>query len=181
MKTERNEYLRVAAAVPAVRPADVGANLAAIRALLRQVAAARVQVAVFPELCLTGYTCADLFYQRRFYRPDDRCWLNRDPIEERGGENLHAFCLNNPFVFFDELGNEPFSSIILKFNSQKTWVAAREFIKNEHSERDLYGHWWIEFDGESYGWWPSRPVGAWDVCRSDARKCVPLANGGDSS
>ena len=63
MKTERNEYLRVAAAVPAVRPADVGANLAAIRALLRQVAAARVQVAVFPELCLTGYTCADLFYQ----------------------------------------------------------------------------------------------------------------------
>ena len=63
MKTERNEYLRVAAAVPAVRPADVGANLAAIRVLLRQVAAARVQVAVFPELCLTGYTCADLFYQ----------------------------------------------------------------------------------------------------------------------
>ena len=63
MKIERNEYLRVAAAVPAVRPADVGANLAAIRALLRQVAAARVQVAVFPELCLTGYTCADLFYQ----------------------------------------------------------------------------------------------------------------------
>ena len=63
MKTERNEYLRVAAAVPAVRPADVGANLAAIRVLLRQMAAARVQVAVFPELCLTGYTCADLFYQ----------------------------------------------------------------------------------------------------------------------
>ena len=63
MKTERNEYLRVAAAVPVVRPADVGANLAAIRVLLRQMAAARVQVAVFPELCLTGYTCADLFYQ----------------------------------------------------------------------------------------------------------------------
>ena len=60
MKTERNEYLRVAAAVPAVRPADVGANLAAIRALLRQVAVARVQVAVFPELCLTGYTCAEI-------------------------------------------------------------------------------------------------------------------------
>ena len=63
MKTERNEYLRVAAAVPAVRPADVGANLAASRARLRQMAAARVQAAVFPELCLTGYTCADLFYQ----------------------------------------------------------------------------------------------------------------------
>ena len=63
MKTERNEYLRVAAAVPEVCPADVEANLAAIRHLLRQVAAERVQAAVFPELCLTGYTCADLFYQ----------------------------------------------------------------------------------------------------------------------
>ena len=74
MKTERNEYLRVAAAVPAVRPADVGANLAAIRALLRQVAAARVQVAVFPELCLTGYTCADLFYQPYLLDAAERAW-----------------------------------------------------------------------------------------------------------
>ena len=23
---------------------------------------------------------------------------------------------------------------------------------------DTYGHWWIEFDGESYGWWPKYGV-----------------------
>ena len=28
-------------------------------------------------------------YQRRFYRPDLGRWLNRDPIEEEGGENLY--------------------------------------------------------------------------------------------
>ena len=25
--------------------------------------------------------------------------------------------------------------------------------------KDTYGHWWIEFGDESYGWWPSRKVG----------------------
>ena len=43
-------------------------------------------------------------YQKRFYRPDFGRWLNRDPIEEGGGENLYAFCLNNPTAIFDPLG-----------------------------------------------------------------------------
>ena len=30
-------------------------------------------------------------YQRRFYSPGLGRWLSRDPIEERGGENLYAF------------------------------------------------------------------------------------------
>ena len=59
----QREFVRVAAAVPLVRPADVGANLESIRGLLRDAAAECVQAVVFPELCLTGYTCADLFFQ----------------------------------------------------------------------------------------------------------------------
>ena len=43
-------------------------------------------------------------YQRRFYRPDLGRWLNRDPIEEEGGENLYAFCVNNPISLFDKFG-----------------------------------------------------------------------------
>ncbi len=31
-------------------------------------------------------------------------WLNRDPIEEEGGVNLYAFCLNNPNSHFDTDG-----------------------------------------------------------------------------
>ena len=63
MDMDHKEFVRVAAAVPLVRPADVGANLAAVRTLVQQAVAEGSQAVVFPELCLTGYTCADLFYR----------------------------------------------------------------------------------------------------------------------
>ena len=43
-------------------------------------------------------------YKRRFYRPDLGRWLNRDPIEEEGGENLYAFCGNNAIHNYDKEG-----------------------------------------------------------------------------
>ena len=43
-------------------------------------------------------------YQKRFYCPDHGRWLNRDFIEEEGGENLYAFCANNPILYYDILG-----------------------------------------------------------------------------
>ena len=56
-------FIKVAAGVPAIKVADVAYNAAAIEKLVLQAAAKHVQVVVFPELCLTGYTCADLFLQ----------------------------------------------------------------------------------------------------------------------
>ena len=44
--------------------ADVAFNTQAIVAALREAAGQGCRLAVFPELCLTGYSCADLFYQR---------------------------------------------------------------------------------------------------------------------
>ena len=43
-------------------------------------------------------------YQYRFLRPSLGRWLNRDPIEERGGENLYAFCRNGPVSLYDKDG-----------------------------------------------------------------------------
>jgi len=40
----------------------------------------------------------------RFYSPDLGRWVNRDPIEERGGVNLHGFCANNAVQRWDTLG-----------------------------------------------------------------------------
>ena len=54
-------FLRVAAATPLVRVADCAFNVEHILALMKQAEAEGVAVLVFPELSLTGYTCADLF------------------------------------------------------------------------------------------------------------------------
>ena len=56
-------FLRVAAATPVVRVADCAFNTGQVLALMKQAEAERVAVLVFPELALTGYTCADLFQQ----------------------------------------------------------------------------------------------------------------------
>jgi len=56
-------FVRVAAAVPPLRVADVDFNLKQILDLARKADADGAQVVVFPELCLTGYTAGDLFHQ----------------------------------------------------------------------------------------------------------------------
>ena len=57
--------IRVAAVSPELKVADVAFNLAAMEAATMQAADQGVQLIVFPELALTGYTCGDLFYQQR--------------------------------------------------------------------------------------------------------------------
>ena len=56
-------FVRVAAAVPPVKVADVAANLQQVLAFAQRADEQGVQVAVFPELGLTGYTAGDLFHQ----------------------------------------------------------------------------------------------------------------------
>ncbi|HSO06293.1 MAG TPA: NAD(+) synthase [Pelomicrobium sp.] len=57
-------FCRVAVAVPEIRVADPAANAETTVALLRRAADELVDVAVFPELGLTGYSCEDLFHQQ---------------------------------------------------------------------------------------------------------------------
>lgn len=58
-------YVRLGAAVPEVRAAAVSDNVSSMLALARQATAAGCDVVAFPELCICGYTCGDLFAQRR--------------------------------------------------------------------------------------------------------------------
>ncbi len=56
-------FVRVAAVTPELRVADVPYNTRAIVAGLEMAAARGARLVLCPELCVTGYTCADLFYQ----------------------------------------------------------------------------------------------------------------------
>ena len=61
-------FLRVAAVSPELRVADVPFNTAAISAALEEAAGQGVQLALFPELCITGYSCGDLFFQTQLHQ-----------------------------------------------------------------------------------------------------------------
>ena len=57
----KDGFVKVAAATPRVRVADCKFNMEACVALARDAADKGAKLVVFPELSLTGYTCADLF------------------------------------------------------------------------------------------------------------------------
>ncbi len=57
-------FVKVAAAVPAVKVADVDYNVQQIESVIAQAEGRGVEVIVFPELCITGYTCQDLFKEQ---------------------------------------------------------------------------------------------------------------------
>ena len=59
----KNGFVKVAAVTPKIKVADTCHNGEAIRRQMRETAQAGAKVVVFPELCITGYTCGDLFWQ----------------------------------------------------------------------------------------------------------------------
>ena len=60
----KDGFLRVASATPHIKVADCTGNAQKIIAMSKEASANGASLVVFPELCITGYTCGDLFLQR---------------------------------------------------------------------------------------------------------------------
>ncbi len=60
----KDGFLRVCAATPKIRVADCPYNASQIIACIDEAAKAGASLLVLPELCVTGYTCSDLFLQQ---------------------------------------------------------------------------------------------------------------------
>lgn len=57
-------FVKVAAAIPHVKVADCKFNAEKIESLIAIAEGKGVQIITFPEMCITGYTCGDLFAQQ---------------------------------------------------------------------------------------------------------------------
>ena len=75
----RDGFIKVAAGTPKIRVADCRYNAEQIFTMMREADKQGVKVLCLPELCLTGYTCGDLFCRtpccvgrRRGFRPSWR-------------------------------------------------------------------------------------------------------------
>ena len=90
---EHYGFIRAAAALPAVKPASVESNCDETGQLMRKAAETGAQVTVFPELGLTGYTCADLFQQERLLKSAEE---GAAELIRQSGEIPGVFILGAP-------------------------------------------------------------------------------------
>ena len=92
-------YIKVAAASCAVTLADVASNVDAILDQAKILADQNVSIAAFPELCLSGYSAEDLFFNETLLQEVERglarlCEQNPLPLIAVGAAAL-AVC-NDP-------------------------------------------------------------------------------------
>ena len=59
----KDGFIRVAAATPEIQVADCEYNRKQVERMLKEACRQKARMIVFPELCMTGYTCGDLFLQ----------------------------------------------------------------------------------------------------------------------
>ena len=65
-------FFRVAAAAPRLRGADPDYNAGQLETVIDRAVAQQVRLLVTPELSVTGYTCADLFFTAALQQAADR-------------------------------------------------------------------------------------------------------------
>ena len=64
----RDGYIKVAAVTPKVSVADTKFNVEEICKRIKECEGQGAKIIVFPELCVTGYSCGDLFFQELLLR-----------------------------------------------------------------------------------------------------------------
>ena len=116
----------------------------------------------------TKYTDAEtqfVYYGYRYYNPTLGRWLGRDPLEEKGGLHLYAFCRNNAVNAWDALGESGVVNIPL---DQGDSIPDDSVLQNAHPTwQKINGTTWQDTaDGTTYNYvsgggynWNSENVG----------------------
>ena len=98
----RLEFTRVAAVTPPLALADVDQNSEVIVTKILSLESKGVEIIVFPELCLSGYTCGDLFEQQFLL---DSCLQSLKKIVEATKTCASISIVGLPFSFEGRLFN----------------------------------------------------------------------------
>jgi NAD+ synthase (glutamine-hydrolysing) len=130
-------YVRAAAAVPKLKVADCDYNAEQIMSLVNKAYESGVNVIVFPELCLTGYSCGDLFFQSALTDGAQRALLKL--MEETAGMDMIiavGFPLN--------VRNRIFNCAVLLHKGEILGVIPKTYLPN--SEEFMEKRWFSPAD-----------------------------------
>lgn len=95
-------FLRVVAVTPPMKVADVDYNIEKIVEFAEKAAKRDARIIVFPELCVTGYTAADLFHQRHLL---DKAKLAAGEIAKRTSKLNSAILIGLPLAVEGKIFN----------------------------------------------------------------------------
>jgi len=97
------------------------------------------------SLCPFGFSSKYLdpetglqYFGYRYFSPDLGRWLCRDPLGEKGGANLYAYCQNDPVNAVDPLGLRLCTSVSIVGYLQKRVPGLSESAKGRSSEAYVY-------------------------------------------
>ena len=145
----KDGFIKVAAGTPDIRVADCEYNRAEITALIDKAHAAGVRILALPELCITGYTCQDLFFQQALL--DGALNALREITEHTAGSDM-LISVGCPLRFRGELYN---CAVVLKAGKilgvvpKKFLPNYNEFYEKRHFTAAPEGQFDIELFGES--------------------------------
>lgn len=143
------DFLSAALAVPDLDVANTKYNTEKIIEKLEQAVSSKAEVIAFPELCITGYTCADLFNQKELL---DGAVDSIEKIAQKSKEIKKLIVVGAPLRMDGQLYNcavvifsgrvygivpKTFIPTTGEFYEKRWFCCAQDLIKNEFSAQEL--------------------------------------------
>ena len=120
-----------------------------------------------------------------YYSPDTGRWTTRDPMEEKGGVNLHAFCENDPVNKYDPTGEYTLADAEASLVSKNIPKTRRVGLAWIYFDSEIFDEWLLleRLRGE---WWSALPKCPCSICirkdgsagNPDSRKWKDPGKGG---
>ncbi|MGV8980950.1 NAD(+) synthase [Clostridium sp.] len=116
-------FIKVSAACPIVNVADIEFNLINIKSCIEESLKQKSKFIVFPELCITAYTCADLFLQQELLKKSESAIESL--CEFSKGKDI-LIAIGSPLYFNDCLYNCAY----VIFNGKLLGIVPKSYIPN---------------------------------------------------
>lgn len=144
-----DKYVRVAAATPKIRVADCKYNADRIIEIIDTANEGHVKILVFPELCITGYTCGDLFLQSVLL---DSALEQMIRITKHTKEKDMIVIVGLPLNVYNKLYNVAavlFEGQVLGFIPKMNVPNYNEFYEMRHFEAGKSGKAFVEINDKN--------------------------------
>lgn len=146
--------VRVGAAVPSLALGNVKENMKRHLAMMREAKEKHVSIVTFPELSLTGYTCGDLFFQRRLLDDVTDALLT---LKDEMPEEIIAV-VGAPL----EIGGALYNCAVVLHKGEIISAVPKTFLPNNG---EFYEKRWFQSGDARRDAWAAIPKLKTDVCR----------------